>query len=261
MLIFNRDVYTCFGSKRCHVSKIPLTFVLQAPLLLRRQSPRFRASNMEQRFYMREILSCIAGFRLCNHSVKHLDMVFIIVMQQKRWKHHSSLSVTSCVPTRATCSAIYRVAKWFCGESICLVPANFSVHQGTHITSNFYETDSISFVGRPFALTAAKEHSLRLRAWGFTFVRRLVPWETVEQKGPGEYDEECLDYLLAIVREACTHGISCIIDPHQDVWSHWSGGDGARLCSIVLDSTSRLCTQVGRFLHTQRLVTTRFFRV
>jgi len=105
--------------------------------------------------------------------------------------------------------------------------SKFPIDQGTHVTDNFYNTNSISFVGRPFALADANDHFSRLRAWGFTFVRLLVTWEAVEHKGPGEYDEEYLDYLLAIVRKAHTHGISCLIDPHQDVWSRWTGGDGA----------------------------------
>ena len=105
--------------------------------------------------------------------------------------------------------------------------SKFPIGQSTHITDNFYNTDSISFVGRPFALTDADDHFSRLRAWGFTLVRLLVTWEAVEHKGPDEYDEEYLDYLLAIVRKARTHGISCLIDPHQDVWSRWTGGDGA----------------------------------
>jgi len=105
--------------------------------------------------------------------------------------------------------------------------SKFPIGNGTHVTDNFYQTDSISFVGRPFALADADDHFSRLRAWGFTFVRLLVTWEAVEHKGPREYDEEYLDYLLAIVRKARTHGISCLVDPHQDVWSRWTGGDGA----------------------------------
>ena len=105
--------------------------------------------------------------------------------------------------------------------------SKFPIAKATHVTDNFYETDSISFVGRPFALADADDHFSRLRACGLTFVRLLVAWEAVEHKGPGEYDEEYLDYLLAIVRKAHTHGISCLVDPHQDVWSRWTGGDGA----------------------------------
>ena len=41
------------------------------------------------------------------------------------------------------------------------------------------------------------------------------------------YDEAYLDYLLMVVRKAGEYGISVFIDPHQDVWSRWTGGDGA----------------------------------
>jgi len=98
---------------------------------------------------------------------------------------------------------------------------------GTHIVDGFYDTKNISFVGRPFLLSEAKEHFCRIQACGLTLVRLLVPWEAVEHKGLGEYDEEYLDYLLRIVRIANECNIACIIDPHQDVWSRWTGGDGA----------------------------------
>ena len=41
----------------------------------------------------------------------------------------------------------------------------------------------ITFVGRPFPLADADEHLARLRAFGFTLVRLLVPWEAVEHEG------------------------------------------------------------------------------
>jgi len=125
---------------------------------------------------------------------------------------------------------------WFCdteGRRLLLRGVNltgsskFPVHQATHMTDGFYDTSDVSFVDRPFPLAEADEHFARLRAWGLTFVRLLVPWEAVEHKGPGVYDEAYLDYLLAIVRKAKAHDIACFVDPHQDVWSRWTGGDGA----------------------------------
>lgn len=97
----------------------------------------------------------------------------------------------------------------------------------THIREGFYDHRNVSFVGRPFPLTEADEHFARLRAWGMTFLRLLITWEAIEHAGPGLYDEEYLDYVYEVVRRAGEHGLNLFIDPHQDVWSRMSGGDGA----------------------------------
>lgn len=97
----------------------------------------------------------------------------------------------------------------------------------THVREGFFQHRDVSFVGRPFPLEEADEHFRRLRHWGFTFLRLLVTWEAVEHAGPGQYDEEYLDYLYEVVRRADEHGLDLFIDPHQDVWSRLSGGDGA----------------------------------
>jgi hypothetical protein len=85
----------------------------------------------------------------------------------------------------------------------------------------------VSFVGRPFPLAEADEHFRRLKHWGLTFLRLLTTWEAIEHAGPGQYDRDYLDYLVAIVRKAGEHGLSLFVDPHQDVWSRFTGGDGA----------------------------------
>ncbi len=97
----------------------------------------------------------------------------------------------------------------------------------THLREGFFDHRAVSFVGRPFPLQEADEHFARLAAWGFTTLRFLVTWEAIEHAGPGIYDEAYLDYVRAVVRKAGEHGINLIIDPHQDVWSRFSGGDGA----------------------------------
>jgi hypothetical protein len=84
-----------------------------------------------------------------------------------------------------------------------------------------------SFVGRPFPPDEADEHFGRLRSWGFSFLRLLTTWEAIEHAGPGIYDEAYLDYLFAIVKKAQDYDISLYIDPHQDTWSRFNGGDGA----------------------------------
>jgi hypothetical protein len=96
-----------------------------------------------------------------------------------------------------------------------------------HRREGFFDHRDVSFVGRPFPLAEADEHFGRLAAWGLTTLRFLVTWEAVEHAGPGIYDEAYLDYVRAVARKAGEHGISLLIDPHQDVWSRFSGGDGA----------------------------------
>ncbi len=97
----------------------------------------------------------------------------------------------------------------------------------THVREGFLDHRRVSFVGRPFPLAEADEHFARLREWGMTFLRFVVTWEAVEHDGPGIHDQQYLDYLRSVVGKANEHGMSVLIDPHQDVWSRWCGGDGA----------------------------------
>lgn len=109
------------------------------------------------------------------------------------------------------------------GSSKVPVQPNGATHNG----DGFFDHRTVSFTGRPFPLAEADEHFSRLRAWGYTFLRFLVTWEAIEHAGPGQYDEEYLDYVRAVLEKAEEHGIRVFIDPHQDVWSRFSGGDGA----------------------------------
>lgn len=97
----------------------------------------------------------------------------------------------------------------------------------TYIREGFFDHRRVSFVGRPFPIEEADEHFARFREWGLTFLRFLVTWEALEHEGPGVYDREYLDYVHAIAKKAGDYGINLFIDPHQDVWSRFSGGDGA----------------------------------
>jgi Glycoside hydrolase family 5 C-terminal domain/Cellulase (glycosyl hydrolase family 5) len=98
----------------------------------------------------------------------------------------------------------------------------------SHLKEQFYETVyNVSSVGRPFPLDQADEHFERLYQWGYRFVRLLVTWEAIEHAGPEQYDETYLNYIQAIVKKADDHHINIFIDPHQDVWSRFTGGDGA----------------------------------
>lgn len=116
----------------------------------------------------------------------------------------------------------------------------------------FYQHRAVSFVGRPCDLGELDEHLARLRTWGFTLLRLLVTWEAVEHSGPGEYDEEYLAYLQAVCTRAHDYGFVIIVDPHQDCWSRWTGGDGApgwTLEAAGFEVSRRLHDSGAAFLH------------
>ncbi len=102
-----------------------------------------------------------------------------------------------------------------------------SPNGASYLREGFYDRPTISFVGRPFPLAEADEHFNRLRKWGFNFLRLLITWEAIEHQGPGQYDEDYLNYLYRLVKKAGEYGFNLFIDPHQDVWSRFTGGDGA----------------------------------
>ncbi|CAO3590368.1 unnamed protein product [Absidia cylindrospora] len=97
----------------------------------------------------------------------------------------------------------------------------------THLyDETFWDHTNVSFVNRPFPLDEARHHFARLKAWGFTCLRLLIPWEALEHKR-GIYDEEFIDYLRDLISIMADYDIYCFIDPHQDTWSRFSGGSGA----------------------------------
>jgi hypothetical protein len=116
----------------------------------------------------------------------------------------------------------------------------FTPHGATYRSEGFFQHREVSFVGRPFPLEEADEHYQRLRTWGFNTLRFLITWEAVEHAGPGIFDTEYLEYLRAVVQKAGEYGFMVFIDPHQDVWSRFTGGDGApgwTLEAVGLDMT------------------------
>lgn len=87
--------------------------------------------------------------------------------------------------------------------------------------------ENVSFVDRPIPLAESDEHFARLKYSGFTFLRLIVTWEAIEHAGPGIYDEAYLNYIYELVTKAGKWDINIFIDFHQDVWSRFTGGDGA----------------------------------
>jgi len=79
--------------------------------------------------------------------------------------------------------------------------------------------DPVSYVGKPFPLKTADWNFKMLRDMGFNTLRLLVNWEGIEHDGIGEYDEDYLDYLEAIVAKANEYDIYCLMDMHQDIFS------------------------------------------
>lgn len=110
----------------------------------------------------------------------------------------------------------------------------YSPNMASHVNDGFFNGKEVSFVGRPFPIEEADIHFKRLKAWGYHFLRFLVTWEAIEHEGPGIYDKEYLTYIKAIVSKANEYGINVLIDPHQDVWSRFSGGDGAPLWTFEI---------------------------
>ncbi|TNY21435.1 cytoplasmic protein [Rhodotorula diobovata] len=98
----------------------------------------------------------------------------------------------------------------------------------------YFDGANISFVGRPWPLEESHEHLSRLRNWGLTFIRLVVPWEALEHRGPGEHDQAYIAYLHALISLLPQYGIRCYIDAHQDVWSRHAGGSGAPLWTLTL---------------------------
>ena len=78
----------------------------------------------------------------------------------------------------------------------------------------------------PFDHGLSDSDCARLREYGLTTVRLGVQWEAIEPE-EGKYNNKYIQYIKSTVKLCSNYGISIIIDPHQDCWSRFSGGDGA----------------------------------
>ena len=105
-------------------------------------------------------------------------------------------------------------------------------NQPSHVKENFFQDEAISFVDRPFSRSQAHTHLSRLKRWGYNTIRYIFTWEALEHAGPGQYDEAFISHTIEILRLMKQYGFYVFMDPHQDVWSRFSGGSGAPLWTL-----------------------------
>ncbi|EGS22141.1 hydrolase-like protein [Thermochaetoides thermophila DSM 1495] len=105
-------------------------------------------------------------------------------------------------------------------------------HTPSHVPDNFFDGDNVKFSGRPFPKEEAHLHFSRLKRCGYNTIRYLFTWEAIEAAGPGKYDEEWIQHTIEVLRIAKDYGFYIFMDPHQDVWSRFSGGSGAPMWTL-----------------------------
>ncbi|KAI1959373.1 endo-1,4-beta-glucanase [Ophidiomyces ophidiicola] len=118
----------------------------------------------------------------------------------------------------------------------------------SYVSKGFFDGDNVSFVGRPFSLEDAPTHFERLKKWGYNQIRYIFTWEAIEHRGPRIYDEEWIDFTIHMLRVLNRYGFYVYMDPHQDVWSRFSGGSGApmwTLCAAGLDPLNFSATEAA----------------
>ncbi|KIH89001.1 glycoside hydrolase family 5 [Sporothrix brasiliensis 5110] len=102
----------------------------------------------------------------------------------------------------------------------------------SHIAKDFFEGDKVTFHKRPFPKEDAHLHFSRLKKMGYNTIRYVFTWEAIEAAGPGKYDEEWIQHTVDILRIAKEYGFYVFMDPHQDVWSRFTGGSGAPMWTL-----------------------------
>ncbi|KAL3426142.1 glycosyl hydrolase [Phlyctema vagabunda] len=102
----------------------------------------------------------------------------------------------------------------------------------SHIPTDFFDGDNVNFRARPFPIEEAHLHFSRLKRWGYNTIRYVFTWEAIEAAGPGKYDEEWIQHTIDVLKLAKDYGFYIFMDPHQDVWSRFSGGSGAPMWTL-----------------------------
>ena len=105
-------------------------------------------------------------------------------------------------------------------------------NQPSHVGDDFFDGDNVTFHQRPFSKDDAHIHFARIKRYGFNTIRYVFTWEAIEAAGPGKYDEEFIQHTIEILRIAKCYGFFVFMDPHQDVWSRFTGGSGAPMWTV-----------------------------
>ena len=116
----------------------------------------------------------------------------------------------------------------------CAADAKFPSHPSvpSQVLEHFYDGDNVSFKARPFSIDEAHVHFERLKRFGYNTIRYIFTWEAIEHEGPGKYDEEWITHTIEVLRTAKEYGFFVFLDPHQDVWSRFTGGSGSPMWTL-----------------------------
>ena len=134
------------------------------------------------------------------------------------------LSLVACVVLLAATSASASTAG---GPKLPLGHAGRWI---TDASGRVYVTHGINMVYKlppyyPAAIGFGDNDAAFLRSIGFTAVRVGVLWEAVEPQ-PGVYDDSYLNQIAATVATLAAHGITSLLDFHQDLFNEKFQGEG-----------------------------------